>query len=49
MCGACRQHLGWHFRKRARGGLKEPSQGSFPVAGFFGLILDRLVLPAADS
>jgi hypothetical protein len=36
MCGACGQHLGWHFRKRERG-------------SFFGLILDRLVLPAADG
>jgi hypothetical protein len=36
MCGACGQHLGWHFRKPAH-------------EGFFGLVLDRLVLPAADS
>jgi hypothetical protein len=36
MCGACGQHLGWHFRKPAHD-------------GFFGLILDRLVLPAADG
>jgi hypothetical protein len=37
MCGACGQHLGWHFRE-----TREPD-------GFFGLILDRLALPTADG
>ena len=39
MCGACGQHLGWHFRRQEIGEHE----------GFFGLILDRLVLPAADG
>jgi len=41
MCGACGQHLGWHFRKaRTRGAVD---------AGFFGLILDRLGQSGEDG
>jgi hypothetical protein len=37
MCGSCGQHLGWHFRITRKG-----NEGD---AGFFGLVLDRLVQP----
>ena len=37
MCGSCGQHLGWHFRK-----AHEETDGD---AGFFGLVLHRLVQP----
>ena len=37
MCGSCSQHLGWHFRK--------PHEENDGDAGFFGLVLDRLVQP----
>ena len=42
MCGSCGRHLGWHFRK-ARTTREEESEEN--DAGFFGLILDRLVEP----
>jgi len=41
MCGACGQHLGWHFRKTRGGGTED--------SGFFGLILDRLRQPGEDG
>jgi hypothetical protein len=41
MCGACGQHLGWHFRRS-----RDENDGD---ADFFGLVLDRLRRPAADG